>query len=156
MHPRRPVVRRAAPPARVLAIALAIVLATLAACGEDRERLDVPRVYLDVDQAVVAPGDSVRGRISGGDTYGGIVRLAARICIDSGFQTAHLSYDRSDTASFRFLLPVPATTSENMLVIVEGQVNDEQGFLVTTQDTIVARSPDASPAPSPRQPTCAR
>ena len=116
----------------------------------------MPRVYLQIDDDVVAPGDSVRGRILGGDTYGGIVRLAARICIDSGFQTAHLSYDRSDSASFRFLLPVPASTPQNALVIVEGQVNDEQNFFVTTQDTIVARSEGVPPGPSPLQPTCAR
>ena len=145
-------------PARRLALVTLPLLAAaaLAACGEDRERLDVPRVYLQIDDDVVAPGDSVRGRILGGDTYGGIVRLAARICIDSGFQTAHLSYDRADSASFRFLLPVPASTPQNALVIVEGQVNDEQNFFVTTQDTIVARSEGVPPGPAPLQPTCAR
>ena len=126
------------------------------ACSEDRERLDVPRVYIALESDVVVPGDTVRGRISAGDDFGGILRLAARICIDSGFQTARLNYDRADSASFRFLLPVPASTPQNALVIVEGQVNDEQNFFVTTQDTIVARSPGVPPGPSPLQPTCAR
>lgn len=149
--------RRAFLRTRNLAVAAVLVAAAVAsACGEDRERLDVPRVYLDIDTDVVAPGDTVRGRISAGDGFGGIVRLAARICIDSGFPTARLSYDRADSASFRFLLPVPASTPQNALVIVEGQVNDEQNFFVTTQDTIVARSPGVAPGPSPRQPTCAR
>lgn len=147
-----------APPARARAMAAALlVVATVAsACGEDRERLEVPRVYLDIDTNVVVPGDTVRGRISAGDDFGGIVRLAARICIDSGFQSARLSYDRADTASFRFLLPVPASTPQNALVIVEGQVNDEQNFFVITQDTIVARSPGVPVAPATRQPTCER
>jgi hypothetical protein len=129
-------------------------VAALDACGEDRERLDVPRVYLEVDTNVVAPGDSVRGLIAAGDNYGGILRLAARICIDSAFQTAHLSYDRADSASFRFLLPIPASTPQNTLVIVEGQVNDEQNFFVITQDTIIARSTGVPAGPSPRQPAC--
>ena len=145
------------PARRLVVVALSFVaVATFASCGEDRERLDVPRVYLQLDQQVIAPGDDVTGRISAGDSFGGIVRLAAHICIDSGFQTAHLSYDRADSASFRFLLPVPASTPQNALVIVEGQVNDEQNFFVTTQDTIVARSEGVPPGPSPLQPTCAR
>jgi hypothetical protein len=142
---------------RALRACLAIGTAVLVlACDDERERLDVPRVSFTLEDTIVVPGDTVRGRIFGGDTYGGIVRLAARICIDSGFLTARLNYDRADTATFRFLLPVPASTPENMLVIVEGQVNDDQDFFVTTQDTIVARSPGATPGPSPRQPTCAR
>jgi hypothetical protein len=155
---KRPRRRRSAH-ARTRALVVVAALATAmaaGACAEDRERLDVPRVYLELDTNVVVPGDSVRGRISAGDDFGGIVRLAARICIDSGFQTARLNYDRADSASFRFLLPVPASTRQNALVIVEGQVNDEQSFFVTTQDTIVARSPDVPPGPSPGQPTCAR
>ena len=152
MFPRRTVARRA----RAVRAALIAAAVVASACSEDRERLDVPRLYLDVDTDVVAPGDTVRGRISAGDDFGGILRLAARICIDSGFQTARLNYDREDSASFRFLLPVPASTPQNALVIVEGQVNDEQNFFVTTQDTIVARSPGIPPGPSPRQPTCAR
>lgn len=147
-------VSRLARPACVLALLAAGVAS--ASCAEDRERLDVPRLYLEIDSTVVAPGDSVRGRISAGDSFGGIVRLAVRICIDSGFLTARLNYDRADTASFRFLLPVPDSTPQNALVIVEGQVNDEQTFFVTTQDTIVARSPGVAPGPSPLQPTCAR
>ena len=152
MFPRRTRVRHA----RAASALLLVVAAVASACSEDRERLDVPRVYLDLESDVVVPGDTVRGRISAGDSFGGIVRLAARICIDSGFQTARLGYDRADSASFRFLLPVPASTPQNALVIVEGQVNDEQNFFVTTQDTIVARSPGIPPGPSPRQPTCAR
>lgn len=151
--------RQAVPPrtrVRGVAAAVLVAAAVASACGEDRERLDVPRVYLAVDTDVVAPGDTVRGRISAGDDFGGIVRLAARICIDSGFQTARLSYNRADTASFRFLLPVPSTTPQNALVIVEGQVNDEQNFFVITQDTIVARSPGEPAGPPPRQPTCER
>ena len=145
-------------PARTRAVVAAVlaVAAIAGACAEDRQRLDVPRVYLEIDTNVVAPGDSVRGRISAGDGFGGIVRLAARICIDSGFQTARLNYERADSASFRFLLPVPASTAQNALVIVEGQVNDEQGFFVTTQDTIVARSRGTLPGPSGTQPTCDR
>ena len=144
------IARRAVTP---LAIAL---LAVAAACGEDRDRLDVPRVYVVLDTNVIAPGDTVRGRIYAGDSFGGILRLAVRICIDSGFPTARLSYDRADSASFGFKLPVPATTPENALVIVEGQVSDDQNFFVEKQDTIVARSPGGSPGPSPLQPTCAR
>ena len=144
------------PTVRLARLLLAFGTAAAIACSDERDRLDVPRVTIEVDDSVVAPGGSVLGRISGGDTFGGIVRLAAHICIDSGFQTARLNYDGVDTASFRFQLPVPASTPENMLVIVEGQVNDEQEFFVTTQDTIVARSPGVEPGPSPRQPTCAR
>lgn len=141
--------------ATLVAVASALgAIATLDACGEDRERLDVPRVYLALDTNVVAPGDSVRGLIAAGDSYGGILRLAARICIDSAFQTAHLSYNRADSAAFRFLLPIPASTPQNTLVIVEGQVNDEQNFFVITQDTIVARSTGVPAGPSPRQPVC--
>lgn len=144
------------PARRLTRLLLALGAAAAVACDDERERLDVPRVGFVLEDTVVAPGDSVRGRIYGGDTHGGIVRLAARICIDSGFLTARLNYDRADTANFRFLLPVPASTAENMLVIVEGQVNDDQDFFVTTQDTIVARSPGVAPGPSPRQPSCAR
>jgi hypothetical protein len=143
-------------PRALLAIACLALAGGASACSEDRERLDVPRVYVDVDADVVAPGDTVRGLLTGGDDFGGIVRLAVHICIDSGFQTAFANYDREDSASTRFRLPVPESTPENALVIVEGQVNDEQGFFVTTQDTIVARSPDVAPGPSPLQPTCAR
>jgi hypothetical protein len=139
-----------------LLVGLAASAVGIAACGEDRERLDVPRVYLQLEERTVAPGDTVRGRIFGADSYGGVVRLAARICIDSGFPTARLGYDRADSVSFRFLLPVPASTPQNALVIVEGQVNDDQNFLVSVFDTIVARSPGIPPGPAPRQPTCAR
>jgi hypothetical protein len=144
------------PARRLTSLLLALGAAAAVACDDERERLDVPRVRFELEDTVVAPGDSVRGRIHGGDTHGGIVRLAVRICIDSGFLTARLNYDRADTANFRFLLPVPASTPENMLVIVEGQVNDDQDFFVTTQDTIVARSPGVAPGPPPRQPSCAR
>ena len=131
----------ARPRALVVAAATFATVAVAGACG---------------DTGVVAPGDSVRGRISAGDSFGGILRLAVRICIDSGFQTAFANYDRADSVSTRFKLPVPASTPQNALVIVEGQVNDEQSFFITTQDTIVARSPGVQPGPSPRQPTCAR
>ena len=152
--PRR---RADSPPARAHAVVAALLLgAAMSACGEDRERLDVPRVYLELDTNVVAPGDTVRGRVSGGDSFGGILRLAVRLCIDSGFQTAFANYDRADSASTRFRLPVPPSTPQNALVIVEGQINDEQNFFATTEDTIVARSPGVPPGPSPRQPTCAR
>ena len=154
MHCRRPLSPRAR--LRAVAAALLAAVAAASACREDRERLDVPRVYLELDTNVVVPGDTVRGRVSGGDSFGGIVRLAVRLCIDSGFQTAFANYDRADTASTRFRLPVPASTPQNALVIVEGQVNDEQNFFVSTQDTIVARSPGVPPGPSPRQPTCER
>ena len=138
------------------ALPLALVALAAGACGEDRERLDVPRLSLELDQREVAPGDTVRGRISGADDVGGIVRLAVRICIDTGFTTARLGYDRADTASFRFRLPVPDDTPENALVIVEGQINDDQNFFVTLQDTIVARLPNTPPGPSPLEPSCAR
>ena len=140
----------------VLAIGTIAGLAGASGCAEERERLDVPRVYLELDTSVVAPGDSVRGRVLGADTYGGVVRLAAHICIDSSFPTARLNYDRVDSAGFRFLLPVPASTPENALLIVEAQVNDEQNFFVVEQDTMVVRSPGVAPGPSPLQPTCER
>lgn len=116
----------------------------------------MPRVRLVLDDSVVAPGDSVSGRIIGTDAFGGVQRLAVRLCIDTGFFTARINPFRADSASFRFLLPVPGDTPENSLVIVEGQVNDAQDFYVVEQDTIVARSAGVTPGPSPRQPSCAR
>lgn len=146
-----------ASPARRLACVLLLIGAgTVAACGEERERLDVPQVRLELDDTVVAPGDSVGGRIVGTDEIGGVLRLAVRLCIDTGFFTARINPFRVDSASFRFLLPVPASTPENSLVIVEGQVNDAQDFFVVRQDTIVARSPGVPPAPATRQPSCER
>ena len=138
------------------ALPFALVALAVLACGEDRERLDVPRLYLELDQTEIAPGDTVRGRIAGADDFGGVVRLAVRLCIDSGFDAAFLRGIREDSVGFRFRLPVPASTPENALVIVEAQVNDDQNFFVSLQDTIVARTPDTPPGPSPLEPSCAR
>ena len=136
---------------------LAVVAAVLAAaCAEDRERLSPPSVVLELDADGTAPGDTVKGRVTGVDRTGGISRLAVRLCIDTGFTTLRINPNYPDSIGFRFAIPVPASTPQNALVIVEGSVNDAQGFSTIVQDTIVARSPGVPVEPPPRQPSCDR
>lgn len=137
-----------------LALAAAAVVAT--GCAEERERLSPPSVVLLLDEDATAPGDTVKGRVIGVDRTGGISRLAVRLCIDTGFTTLRINPNYPDSIGFRFGILVPESTPQNALVIVEGSVNDAQGFSMVVQDTIVARSPGVPVEPPPRQPSCDR
>jgi hypothetical protein len=114
--------RRAARAAPVLLVALPIW-----GCVGKRERLDVPRVALEVDDGAPPAGGRVTGRATASDASG-LLALAVYACSrDSVFRTSE-SYDRAGSAEIDFSLHVATNAFAGEPVEVYTIAYDDQGF----------------------------
>ena len=112
---------------RAPALLVAVVLALAAACVGERERLDVPRVTLDVDVGAPPAGGRVTGRAAANDASG-LISFAVYACSrDSVFRMSE-SYDRAGAAEIDFSLHVATNAQPGEPVEIYGVAYDDQGF----------------------------
>ena len=123
----------------MLARATAVVAgAVIAGCLSRRDRLDVPQVTLVVDDSIVAPGGSVRGRARVTDESGIIYVSVTVFTADSAART-QLNRIASDSVELEFALRVASTAAPDAIVSVRALARDNQDFEVTATDTVYVR-----------------
>ena len=120
-----------------------LVSAVLAGCLRERDRLDVPRVMLVLDDSIVAPGDTVRGRAWAVDGTGLIFFQVTAETSDSA------AIDRrnrisADSVMIEFALPVSSRALIDEAVVVTALARDNQEYEIRATDTVYVR---ASPVP---------
>ncbi len=126
---------------RVLAVLLAAI--ALAGCLRERDRLDVPRVTLVIDDSIVVAGDTVRGRAWAVDGTGIIF---FQVTVETADSIARDRRNRiaEDSIMIEFSLPVASTAPIDAAVVISAVARDNQEFEVSVTDTIYVR---ASPIP---------
>lgn len=115
------------------AAALLAVLAALA-CVSERERLTAPIVELELHTDLVAPGDSVEGRVVATDRSGLILLVVEARSADS---TSMVRRDRVSAATIEldFRLRVASTAVPGSVIQVIATAVDNQNFEVRVTDT---------------------
>jgi hypothetical protein len=122
--------RRAARAAPVLLVALPIW-----GCVGKRERLDVPRVALEVDEGAPPAGGRVTGRATATDASG-LLALAVYACSrDSVFRMSE-NYDRAGSAEIDFSLHVATNAAPGEPVEIYAIAYDDQGFTADSADVV--------------------
>lgn len=108
-------------------VALSLLAFAAAGCVDERERLDVPRVTLDLDVGAPVAGGRVTGRAAAADASG-VIALAVYSCSrDSVFRMTE-SYDRARTAVIDFALHVATNAVPGEPVEIYAVTYDDQGF----------------------------
>ena len=111
----------------------------LAGCLRERDRLDVPRVTLEITTTTVAPGDTVRGRAWAVDGTGIIffqvsVETADSVAVDRRNRIG------ADSVMIEFALPISSRAGFEEPVIVTAVARDDQEFEITVEDTVYVRT----------------
>ena len=120
-------------------LVLAMILAGgLAGCLRERDRLDVPRVVLVLDDSTVAPGDSVRGFAYALDGTG-IVFLQVTATTTDSISSKRLNRVSADSVKIDFALRGPANAPADVPVRVRALARDTQDFEVSIEDTVFVR-----------------
>jgi hypothetical protein len=122
-------------PRSVLAMVLAAVVA---GCLRERDRLDVPRVVLVLEDSTIAPGDSVRGFAYALDATG-IVFLQVTATTTDSISSKRLNRVSADSVKIDFALRVPANAPADVPVRVQALARDTQDFEVSIEDTVFVR-----------------
>ena len=118
---------------------VAIVLTVAAAgCLHERDRLDVPRITLVLDDSIVAPGDSVRGYAYALDGTG-IIYLQVTATTGDSSSTKRLNRVSRDSVQIDFALRVPGNALGDAPVSVRAFARDNQDFEVSFTDTVFVR-----------------
>ena len=115
----------------VAPLALLLAAALVAGCVAGRERIDSPRLTLAVDDTVVAPGDTVRGTLTGVDATG-LTTLAVFLCTRDSTFRERLDFVSQDSATIEFAFPLPVTARVDDPVEVQAVAFDDQNFVVDT------------------------
>ncbi|MFL5578106.1 MAG: hypothetical protein ACJ79S_19315 [Gemmatimonadaceae bacterium] len=115
--------RRLATPALVAPL-LPLYLAAMACAGE-RERLDVPRLALELASPAPAPGGSVDGSVDATDGSG-ITSLAVYACTADSVFSRRETYDRARAARLEFSLHVASSAPVGAPVEVYATATDDQ------------------------------
>ncbi|HKG96026.1 MAG TPA: hypothetical protein VKA84_29200 [Gemmatimonadaceae bacterium] len=128
----------------IAALAVAALAAALASCAAERERLDVPRLKLTVEQDVVERGGDVPVRVTAVDgsglTYLRVWALAgdsimSRFPIGDGAGTLY----GDDSVTYGVRLRVTCAAPDGSPVEIQARTMDNQGFEVIRYDTVTAR-----------------
>ena len=120
------------------------LVAGLAACAEDRERLDVPRLTLTVDQQAVLRGNDLQGRVTAVDASG-LTYLRVWALVEDSIISQYPpgvgagTLFGNDSVSYRFVLHISCAAPDGSPVEIQARTLDNQGFDVTRYDTITAR-----------------
>lgn len=110
-------------------------------CLDGRERLQPPRVYLNLRDTSILPGERLYGRVSGYDASG-IVYVNAQLAIEGDTarpQSSSASGFEADTVDYNFNFPVKAGLAPGTRLFVSATVRDDENFEVTIADTSVIR-----------------
>lgn len=135
-------VRGAARTAPALLVALAL---PVGGCVGKRERLDVPRVSLEVDEEAPPAGGRITGRATASDASG-LLALAVYACSrDSVFRTSE-SYDRAGSAEIDFSLHVATNAVAGEPVEVFTIAYDDQGFTADSAHVVFVAGGTGSPS----------
>ena len=118
-------------------LALGLVVAAVA-CLRERDRLDVPRVALVLQDSIVAPGDSIRGYAYAVDGTGIVFLLITATTSDSS-SSKRLNRISADSIKVDFALRVPANAPGDAPVSVRAFARDNQDFEVSVTDTVFVR-----------------
>lgn len=118
---------------------IALLCLAVAGCLRERDRLDVPRVTLEITTADVAAGDTVRGRAWAVDGTGIIFFQVTVETADSA------AFDRrnrisADSVMIEFALPVSSRAAVDEPVIVTAIARDDQDFEIRVEDTLHIRA----------------
>jgi hypothetical protein len=118
----------------------AAVCLALAGCLRERDRLDVPRVVLEVQEPTVTAGDSVRGRAWAVDGTGIIF---FQVTVETADSSAGDRRNRigADSVMIEFVLPVSSRAVVDERVIVTAVARDNQEFEISAVDTVYVRAP---------------
>ena len=125
-------------------LAGAVLAASVAGCLRERDRLDIPRLTLVLDEEFVAPGDSVRGHAYALDATG-IIFLQVSAETGDSISSRRLNRISADSAHIDFALRVPADAPDGAVVSVHAIARDSQDFEVTSTDTVFVRIGGAPP-----------
>lgn len=111
----------------------------LAGCLRERDRLDVPRVTLTLEDSTVAAGDTVRGQAWAVDGTG-IVFF--QVTVETADSVARDRRNRisADSVMIEFALPVSSNALVDEAVIVTALARDDQEFEVRVTDTVHVRA----------------
>lgn len=118
---------------------IGLLCLAVAGCLRERDRLDVPRVTLEITTADVAAGDTVRGRAWAVDGTGIIFFQVTVETADSA------AFDRrnrisADSVMIEFALPVSSRAAVDEPVIVTAIARDDQDFEIRVEDTLHIRA----------------
>ena len=116
----------------------AVLTVTAVGCLRERDRLDVPRITLVLDDAFVAPGDSVRGYAYALDDTG-IIYLQVTATTGDSSSSKRLNRISADSAKIEFALRVPGDAVGDEPVSVRAFARDNQDFEVSVTDTVYVR-----------------
>jgi hypothetical protein len=123
-------------------LALALLAGAVTGCLRERDRLDVPRVILVLDDSTVAPGDSVRGYAYAVDATG-IIFFQVTAEVGDSAASRRLNRVSADSVQIDFALRVPANAPRDEAVSVRVVARDNQDFEVIVTDTVFVRVRDA-------------
>ena len=117
------------------------VLAALAACVQERERLDPPRVTLELGEQQTTPGGTITGTVTAVDRSGGIILVS--VTAQAGDSTFRQRQDfiGEDSTTLIFGLHVASNAPDSAEIIVRATAIDEQNFVVIAEDTAVVLVP---------------
>jgi hypothetical protein len=132
-----------APSWRTAAALFVAVAAVDAGCSGKRERLDVPRLSLQVPEQAPAPGGTVSGTVAAADASG-LTLLAVYACTADSVFRDHADLSRERSADFQFSLHVADDAVPGSEVEVYAVAGDDQGFYTDT-----ARALTVGDAPPP-------
>ena len=120
-------------------VCVAVILAgAVTGCLRERDRLDVPRITLVLEDSVVTPGDSVRGYAYAVDATG-IVFLQVTAATTDSASSKRLNRVSADSVRIDFALRVPANAPRDEAVSVRALARDTQDFEVSVTDTVFVR-----------------
>lgn len=127
------------------AVLLAASAFLVVGCVGERERLDVPRVALDVTGGAPAPGGRVTGRAAASDGSG-LISLAVYACTrDSAFRQTR-SYDRAREGEIDFELHVASNAVGGEPVELYAVAYDDQGFAADSARVVRVAGGSGDPA----------
>lgn len=117
---------------------IALLCLALAGCLRERDRLDVPRVVLELTTTDVAAGDTVRGRAWAVDGTGIIF---FQVTVETADSSAFARRNRigADSVMIEFALPVSSQSTIDEPVIITALARDDQDFEIRVEDTLYIR-----------------
>jgi hypothetical protein len=136
---------RAVPRWRLALTLLTALPLSLGGCVGERERLDVPRVALDVDDGATPAGGRITGRATASDVSG-LISLAVYACSrDSVFRMSE-TLDREPAAEIDFSLHVATNALPGEPVEVYTVAYDDQGFTRDSARVVFVAGVNGAPA----------
>jgi len=111
----------------------------LGGCLRERDRLDVPRVTLVLEDSVVTAGDTIRGRAWAVDGTGLIYFQVTAETADSAAGERRNRIG-ADSVMIEFALPVSSRAQLDERVIVTAIARDDQDFEIRVTDTAFVRA----------------